>query len=140
MDRRRLLTRIAAGAVATAAGGWLLIRPWLPWISRGPDGRWHLGPASRFPEGHAVLLRRARAIVVRDELGLRAISAICTHEACTVHDLPARKELVCPCHGGAYDYLGRVKRGPPPADLPWLALTEEGGELVLDPNQRVKPF
>lgn len=137
---RRRWGRMAFGwsVVAASLGtGWLMVRAWLPWITRRPDGRWSLGPASRFPKGSAVLLRRANAVIVHDELGLHAMSAICTHQRCTVRDTPARNELTCPCHGAAFSYDGEPLRGPTRVPLPWLALEEEGGELVLDPDRRV---
>lgn len=140
MNRRIATKKLAAAgaAIAAAAGaGWMVVRAWLPWITRGPDGRWLIGPRSRFPLGSAVLLRRAAAIVVHDADGIHAMSAVCTHEACLVHDLPARHELICPCHGSAFTYRGEVKRGPAQAPLPWLELSADGEDLVLDPSQTV---
>ena len=134
---RRQWIALAAGTLAAVGGfGWLVVRAWLPWISVGPDGRWRLGPRARFPEGSVTLLRRAKAVVVHDALGLRAMSAICTHEGCLVHDTPARRELVCPCHGAAYDYQGNVLRGPAKRALSWLEVTDEGGEIFLDPSHK----
>src|SRR5256885_7936619 len=137
MERRRFarIAAAASGGLALLGSGWLVVRAWLPWITPRPDGTWSIGPASRFPAGSATLLRRARAVVVHDGLGLHAVSAVCTHEGCTIHDLAERSELVCPCHGAAYDYEGRVKRGPAKRDLDWLSLTREGEELVLDPTK-----
>lgn len=45
-----------------------------------------------------------------------AYSAICTHQGCTVSYRPQSHELVCPCHGGAYDPAqgARVVAGPLP--------------------------
>src|SRR4051812_1780494 len=141
MDRRRrsLLAFAAIAGSAILSVGALFLRAFLPWITLGADGRWRLGPRTRFAPGTATLLRRAKAIIVNDTDGLHALTAICTHEGCVVHDLPARKEIVCPCHGAAYTYRGAVKRGPAQAPLVWLALTVEDGELVLDPAKQVPP-
>ncbi len=139
---RRHFSRIAMLALVIASGAWIVwkvVRAWMPWIARRSDGRFALGRAARFPPGTATLLRRAQAVVVHDELGVHALSAICTHERCTIRPLPARRELVCPCHGSAFAYDGRVKRGPAAVDLPWLELRDEGGLLVLDPTRRVPP-
>jgi cytochrome b6-f complex iron-sulfur subunit len=38
------------------------------------------------------------------------LSAICTHQGCTV-DIQAQ-QLVCPCHGSTFDRRGQVLRGP----------------------------
>jgi ubiquinol-cytochrome c reductase iron-sulfur subunit len=47
------------------------------------------------------------------------VIGICTHLGC----IPLDKEgpyngWKCPCHGSQYDPLGRVRRGPAPANLP----------------------
>ncbi len=117
---------------------WLVVRAWLPWITRDPDGRWRLGSRERFRQGRATLLRRAQAIIVREGEEVIALSAICTHERCTLHETPARKEITCPCHGAAFDYQGRVLRGPAEVDLPRLLLSEEDGELLLDVSRRLR--
>lgn len=135
-SRRTIVGFLIATFAAVAGVAALVVRAWLPWISRLPDGRWRLGPRERFPEGSVTLLRRANAVVVHGPEGLYALSAVCTHQRCTVRDTPARKELTCPCHLAAYDYQGRVLRGPAPRDLPRLALAVEDGELVLDPSGR----
>ena len=141
MDRKRrsvLAFAAVVGSGLVGIGG-LVLRAFLPWITRDPDGRWRLGPRNRFAPGTATLLRRAKAIVVNDGDGLHALTAICTHEGCLVHDTPARKEITCPCHGAAYSYRGEVKRGPAQHPLVWLSLTVENGELVLDPEKEVPP-
>ena len=142
MERRRFarIAAAASGGVALLGSGWLVVRAWLPWITPRPDGSWSIGTPDRFPAGTATLLRRAKSVIVNDGTGLHALSAICTHEGCTLHDLPARKELTCPCHGAAFDYEGRVKRGPTNRNLDWLSLRREGDELVLDPSKVVEPF
>ena len=139
MNRRQWsrLAGVGAAASALAGTGWLILRAWLPWVSVGPDGRWWLGPKARFTPGTVTLLRRAKAIVVHDQMGIHVVSAICTHQRCMIHDVPARRELSCPCHGAAFDYDGRVLRGPTDKPLPWLEVREEAGELVLDPSRRV---
>jgi len=131
------MAAVAALFSAVAGTGWLFLRAWLPWITPRGDGSWSLGSKSRFVRGTATLLRRAKAIVVHDDDGLHAMSAICTHENCLVHDLPAKKEIICPCHGSVFTYRGDVKRGPASAPLVWLALSVEGDELVLDPGKEV---
>jgi len=47
-----------------------------------------------------------------------ALSAICTHmNTCHLDWNEARRELVCPCHGGAFDVHGNVVQGPPSIPL-----------------------
>lgn len=135
--RRQWIALVAGGVAAVGGFGWLVVRSWLPWITVGPDGRWRIGPRARFPEGSVTLLKRARAVVVHDALGIRALSAVCTHEGCLVHDTPSRRELICPCHGAAFDYQGNALRGPAKRPLSWLEVKEEAGELLLDPSRKM---
>ncbi|MBK7641670.1 MAG: Rieske 2Fe-2S domain-containing protein [Planctomycetes bacterium] len=47
-----------------------------------------------------------------------ALSAICTHmNICHLDWNEERRELVCPCHGGAFDVYGNVVQGPPAVPL-----------------------
>jgi cytochrome b6-f complex iron-sulfur subunit len=45
-----------------------------------------------------------------------ALTAICTHEACTV-TLFENSNYVCPCHGSTYSTSGAVLGGPAPRPL-----------------------
>lgn len=60
--------------------------------------------------------------VYRDEHGIHACSAKCTHAGCIVHWNEAEHTWDCPCHGGRYDAQGRRIYGPPPEDLAPLQL------------------
>ena len=47
-----------------------------------------------------------------------ALSAICTHmQICQLEWDEDRGQLVCPCHGGAFDVYGNVVQGPPSIPL-----------------------
>ncbi|MBI5492630.1 MAG: ubiquinol-cytochrome c reductase iron-sulfur subunit [Deltaproteobacteria bacterium] len=46
--------------------------------------------------------------------------AFCTHLGCTpniIDESATPVNIVCPCHGGRFDTLGRVISGPPPSNL-----------------------
>jgi cytochrome b6-f complex iron-sulfur subunit len=59
-----------------------------------------------------------RVIVFEPKTGkLSALSAVCTHEGCTVQFLPADSLIWCACHNGKYSLDGRVISGPPPRPL-----------------------
>jgi Rieske Fe-S protein len=62
---------------------------------------------------------------------VEVMSAICTHEGCTVTWDEEKKLILCPCHGGAYDRLGKVVAGPPPAPLIQLPVRVEGGRIYV---------
>jgi Rieske Fe-S protein len=42
-----------------------------------------------------------------------AISTRCAHLGCPVRYFQAAERFVCPCHGGIYDFEGKVDGGPP---------------------------
>ena len=42
-----------------------------------------------------------------------AISSACMHLGCPVHYVTAAQRFICPCHGGVYDFVGKVAGGPP---------------------------
>lgn len=59
-----------------------------------------------------------------------AFSAICTHAGCTVQYDQSTVQFVCPCHAGVYDArTGQVLQGPPPAQLPSIAVHVVNGEI-----------
>ena len=41
-----------------------------------------------------------------------AISTRCAHLGCPVNYVSAAESFVCPCHGGVYDFQGKVQIGP----------------------------
>ena len=54
-----------------------------------------------------------------DQNNFNALSAICTHQACTITGYDSgNQEFICPCHGSVYNLSGGVVRGPAPRALP----------------------
>ncbi len=57
-------------------------------------------------------------IVAKDQNGnYVALSAICTHQQCTVEFQGFSNEFVCPCHQSHFDTNGGVTMGPATAPL-----------------------
>jgi len=48
-----------------------------------------------------------------DEIPYVAISTRCMHLGCPVRYVAATQRFGCPCHGGVYDFEGKVEGGPP---------------------------
>ena len=66
-----------------------------------------------------------RVLILKDKgQKLRALSAKCTHEGCTVQFVPADGIVWCACHNGKFALDGRVISGPPPRPL--VAFDVEG--------------
>jgi Rieske Fe-S protein len=83
-------------------------------------------------DGYSQVVERRTVLLVRTgESDVTALDPTCTHLGCRVSWDGASKELRCPCHGGAYDHLGVVKSGPPPAPLPRLATRVEGNRIFI---------
>lgn len=82
-----------------------------------------------------------RCFIIRDDKGLRALSAVCTHLGCTVNWVPDNDRIECPCHGSIFDELnGKVLGGPAPRPLEWYRLTlQDDGKLLIDPDDIVGP-
>jgi cytochrome b6-f complex iron-sulfur subunit len=95
-----------------------------------------LGRLDDLAEGENKWIPAARAFVFRDEVGVFAISGICTHLGCIVSQTP--NGFDCPCHGSRFDSRGDVTKGPAPSALPWLQVSlAPDGQLLLDSQVRV---
>jgi Rieske Fe-S protein len=135
MTRRRMFTggALAAGGIATAA----IVLPAIG-FAVGPvfdrqEAFWQgVGnpedflPDTYFPRtvtvisnvGEAgkttVYVRRTNPAIPGEEAGgYVAISTRCAHLGCPVRWISASERFVCPCHGGVYDFEGKVTGGPP---------------------------
>jgi cytochrome b6-f complex iron-sulfur subunit len=127
---RRTFLKISLG-LSGAAGliGLLKYLGYQP-VSSEPI-RFTLKAPGEYAVGSATSLAEAKAWLFRDEAGLYAISAICSHLGCTVGFL--QDQFECPCHGSRYNAAGYVLRGPATQPLSYLALTlSEDGLVVLD--------
>lgn len=63
-------------------------------------------------------------IVVRESAtSAAAVSAICTHQGCTVNFSASSQHLVCPCHGATFTLSGSVVSGPTSIPLKSYATT-----------------
>ena len=49
----------------------------------------------------------------KDPMPYVAISNRCAHLGCNVRYVQATQRFGCPCHGGIYDFQGKVSGGPP---------------------------
>ena len=59
-----------------------------------------------------------------------ALTATCTHEACTVTGFSGGN-YVCPCHGSRYNTAGAVLSGPAPRSLAQFASAFANGVLTV---------
>ena len=127
LSRRKFLeTIIKGGFLATIAG---FIFPALSYLwpvtQKGPAvGRKEVGALDEIPLWGAkkVIIGGSAILLVRTPDGVNASSAICTHLGCIVDWDDKKRQIVCPCHAGIFDYKGKVISGPPPKALPSYAV------------------
>ncbi len=137
ITRRRILVGLGnlslAGALIGLGRGALNFLT--PPVSSSQPAEIEAGP----PEGFAVGLTPlpdGRAFIGRDDAGLFAVSAICTHLGCTV--ARAGDELACPCHASRFTLDGDNLTGPAALPLPHLKLSlDDRGLLKIHPTEPV---
>ena len=71
-------------------------------------------------------------LLIRTETGeWHAVSAVCTHLACSVQYQPETKQIWCACHNGFYDLRGNVTSGHPPRPLEEFIVHVRADEVVI---------
>jgi Rieske Fe-S protein len=72
---------------------------------------------------------------MKDEYdGFIAISTRCMHLGCPVRFTAAAQRFICPCHGGVYDFVGRVDGGPPVRPLDRFYTRIRNGQVQVGPR------
>jgi len=74
---------------------------------------------------------RPGLLILESDGTYRALSATCTHLACTVQYRSDLREIWCACHNGIYDLNGRNVSGPPPRPLDMFDVHLRGDEIVV---------
>jgi Rieske Fe-S protein len=76
--------------------------------------------------------------------GFVAISTRCAHAGCPVRWVNDAERFVCPCHGGVYDFQGKVTGGPPVRPLDRFETRVKNGQVQVGPrysvNSQLKRF
>jgi cytochrome b6-f complex iron-sulfur subunit len=74
-----------------------------------------------------------RVWIVREEEGIYAVFAKCTHLGCTPRWLTTENKFKCPCHGSGFYKDGLNFEGPAPRPLDRFEISlAEDGQLVVD--------
>ncbi len=138
LSRREFITRSAR--VGLAAGTLVIAANVLAACGGSNPPRYvQVGNLAEFPAG-AVVTRTVTdangnnaTIFVENITGQAPLilSAICSHQGCTVQWVQSENLFGCPCHGGQYNKDGTVKAGPPPAPLQTLTAKLDNGVLSV---------
>lgn len=102
------------------------------------NGKLDAGPASALAVGKEKFFSCAKLFVLRDAGGIYAMTAICTHDGCTINFAPATHDFECPCHLSTFDFNGAVTNLPAPAPLVHFDCALDGnGNIIVDVNKTV---
>jgi len=69
--------------------------------------------------------------------GFVILSTRCMHLGCPVRYTEAAQRFICPCHGGVYDFEGKVNGGPPVRPLDRFYARVRNGLLEVGPRYSV---
>jgi Rieske Fe-S protein len=84
-----------------------------------------------------VYIRRGSTDLDEDPNEFVAISNRCAHLGCPVRFVRAAGNFICPCHGGVYDFEGKVIGGPPVRPLDRFQTRVREGQLEIGPRYSV---
>src|SRR5512133_1002703 len=71
-------------------------------------------------------------LIINTGTQIVALSAICTHQGCTVGYHAGAGDIECPCHGSVYSTSGSVLAGPAPAALRTYSVTKTGNVITIN--------
>jgi menaquinol-cytochrome c reductase iron-sulfur subunit len=158
MTRRRAFS-VAVQALGGVAGA-IVVLPAVgfalaPLFEKGEENWEAVGPVGDFTEetykavvftivpgiGEAgkttAYVRRGSSDLGEDPNSFVAMSTRCAHAGCPVRFVDAASNFICPCHGGVYDFEGKVIGGPPVRPLDRFQTRVRGGQLELGPRYSV---
>src|SRR5579864_727987 len=154
-SRRSFLRRLGLGALITGLAGQLFafVRALVPNVLYEAPRSFKIGVPETFAQG-MTYLQDHRLFIGRDQRGLYAISAVCTHLGCTVKmmnlnqsrkvqvagkSVEITQEFHCPCHGSKYYGDGTNYAGPAPRPLDWyrLEVSPNDGQLLVNTSEVV---
>ncbi len=138
MNRRDFLHKAAVGTLvgtgAMAVLGTLQLP--LPKVFNEAPSLFKIGTPNDFPVDTYHLIAEKNVFILRDQQGVRALSALCTHLGCIVKE--TENGFQCPCHGSNFAMNGKVESGPAPRGLDWLQVDmAPDGQLTVDLDQKV---
>lgn len=136
-SRRDVFGRFAWSIFGVFSGISLLaaLRSAFPRVLFQPPTTFKAGLPSDFTIGEVStkFQKDQRVWIVREEEGIYAIWAKCTHLGCTPRWLPAESKFKCPCHGSGFYKSGINFEGPAPRPLERVRVSKaEDGQLVVD--------
>jgi menaquinol-cytochrome c reductase iron-sulfur subunit len=84
-----------------------------------------------------VYVRRGSEDLGEDPNEFIAISNRCAHVGCPTRFVESAGNFICPCHGGIYDFEGKVIGGPPVRPLDRFQTRVRNGQVEVGPRYSV---
>jgi len=112
-----------------------IVRFFFPNVTYEPPLQFKAGLASEFATGKVDerFKERYGTWLVRDEIGIYALSTTCTHLGCTPNWLESEQKFKCPCHGSGFRKTGVNFEGPAPRPLERYRITlSDDGQVLVD--------
>jgi cytochrome b6-f complex iron-sulfur subunit len=139
-SRRDFFTRLGWGGFGIFGAFSLLgfLRSAFPRVLFQPPATFKAGFVSDYAVGEVSekFKQEQRVWIVREEEGIYAIFAKCTHLGCTPRWLAAENKFKCPCHGSGFYKTGLNFEGPAPRPLDRLKISVgDDGQLVVDKSK-----
>jgi cytochrome b6-f complex iron-sulfur subunit len=99
------------------------------------DGSATVAGGGNLDNGTAILVTlpdQRPALLFKTKAGeVRALSALCTHNQCTVAWDGGSEKFKCPCHGSVFDASGKPEKGPAKEPLEKYNVQIKGNDAVL---------
>jgi len=142
-SRRDFFTRLGWGGfgVFTLVGLFGFLRSAFPRVLFQPPSTFKAGLPSDYAVGEVSekFKQEFRTWIVREEQGIYAVFAKCTHLGCTPRWLAAENKFKCPCHGSGFFKSGLNFEGPAPRPLDrFQVMIGDDGQLVVDKSKVFK--
>ena len=136
-SRRDVFGRFGWGIFTAFSGITLLgvLRSAFPRVLFAPPSIFKAGVPADFIIGEVStkFQKEQRVWIIREEKGMYALWAKCTHLGCTPRWLAAENKFKCPCHGSGFYKSGINFEGPAPRPLERLRITKaEDGQILVD--------
>jgi cytochrome b6-f complex iron-sulfur subunit len=136
-SRRDVFGRFGWGIFTAFSGITLLgfLRSAFPRVLFAPPSIFKAGVPADFIIGEVStkFQKDQRVWIIREEKGMYALWAKCTHLGCTPRWLTAENKFKCPCHGSGFYKSGINFEGPAPRPLERLRITKaDDGQIVID--------
>lgn len=139
---RRAFFAVAAGTVGCVYAGMIgypvyryLESPVEKAASAAAVNEVTLAKANELPKGAALMFKfgsKPALLIHQKDGSWTAMSAVCTHLACTVQYEPDQDRIFCACHGGVYDpRTGANVSGPPPRPLDQFKVAVGAGTVTV---------